>query len=139
MRSFVFVFGLAALVLTACDDEIFGSGQEAVELQGDDWCAMEELWAASCVSGCHNAAGALGGLNLETDPHSAIVGVTSAAYGEVLVAPGDPDGSLLYRKCTGEQGAGEGGSMPLGSRLDEASAAALRTWIVSGATQDCDS
>src|SRR5688572_30619368 len=64
------------------------------------WCAVRAMFAAACV-GCHDAAQRQGDLDLETDPYGATVGVVSPDFGVVLVQPGDPDGSLLYRKMAG--------------------------------------
>ncbi|MEQ1567215.1 MAG: hypothetical protein ABMA64_16360, partial [Myxococcota bacterium] len=75
---------------------------------------------------------------LETDPHGALVGATSAAYGDVLVAPGDPDGSLLMRKLDGTMAGDEGGPMPPTSALDPARLEVVRGWIEAGADAVCD-
>lgn len=123
------------LALAACDDHVFPV--EEVEV-GDGWCGVQEAFAASCLS-CHSAALALGDLDLESDAHAAIVGVTSAAYGDVLVAPGDPEGSLLFRKIGGTQAADEGTAMPPTAGLDEATVAVFRDWIAGGADDVCAS
>lgn len=126
------------MLLLACDDALFeghsgagGVGTTAAE----GWCGVQQV-LATCTA-CHSAGGALGGLDLETDPHTALVDVTSAAYGVVLVAPGDPDGSLLVRKLEGTQGASEGGEMPPGGGIDAASVALVRQWVADGASADC--
>lgn len=104
---------------------------------GEGFCAVRNVFDASCVR-CHDAAGRQGGLDLETDPHAALVSVTSAAYGVTLVAPGDPDGSLLVRKMEGVEAVTEGGVMPPDGLLPEA-AAVVRAWVAAGASDACTS
>lgn len=103
----------------------------------EGWCAVKQLFNGECVV-CHSAASQLGGLDLETDPYAAIVGVAAAGYpGTTLVVPGDAAGSLLYRKSGGTQASDEGGSMPVGTTVSAAQLAALETWISAGATDEC--
>jgi predicted CxxxxCH...CXXCH cytochrome family protein len=99
---------------------------------------VKATFAGSCAS-CHSAGGAIGGLDLATDPHAAVVDAPSAGSpGEVLVAPGDPEGSLLFRKIAGTQADGEGSPMPPPSGLDPAVVEVFRAWITDGATDACD-
>ncbi len=82
---------------------------------------------ANCLA-CHSAASALGGLDLETDFVAATVGV-EGAYSMLIVAPGDPDGSMLYLKITRAQGA-SGADMPPGSGgLPSEDVDPIRAWI----------
>lgn len=101
----------------------------------DGFCAVRRAFVQECVV-CHDAQGAQGGLDLETDAIAALVNVTSDAYGSVLVAPGDPNGSLLYRKVAGTQSGAEGDEMPPDGAIP-AVAATIRTWIADGATDAC--
>lgn len=101
------------------------------------WCAVTPIFNGRCVV-CHNSAAPQGDLDLEADPHGALVGVTSAAFGAVLVKPGDPDGSLLMRKLDGAQAAGEGAAMPPTGLLSEAERGVVRDWIADGASDACD-
>lgn len=129
------------LALPGCDDTTFpqgnGGGGGAPIGDAEGWCAAQALFAGSCTS-CHSSASALGGLDLETDPHAALVGVTSASYGVPLVTPGDPDASLLLRKISGTQAADEGSQMPPGGQVDPAVIEKVRTWIADGAPESCD-
>lgn len=101
----------------------------------DGFCAVRRVIRQECVV-CHDADGSLGGLDLETDPIAATVNVTSAAFGDVLVVPGDPAASLLWRKVSGTQAADEGDPMPPGG-ADAAIADVFRAWIQDGATDAC--
>jgi predicted CxxxxCH...CXXCH cytochrome family protein len=104
---------------------------------GSGWCAVRAIFSADCVA-CHDAAQHQGNLDLETDPYGATVGVVSPDFGVVLVQPGDPDGSLLYRKLAGTELPSEGDPMPLGAALSATRLDAVRQWIADGATRSCD-
>lgn len=122
-------------LLTACDDHLFGqASHQAPPPDAEGWCGVQQVIAGSCLS-CHSAGALVAGLDLETDAHAALVGVTGASG--LLVDPGNPDGSVLLRKLEGTQGASEGGPMPPGSALDEASTALVRDWIAAGADGVC--
>jgi predicted CxxxxCH...CXXCH cytochrome family protein len=101
----------------------------------DGFCAVRRAFVQECVV-CHDAENALGGLDLQTDAIAATVNVTSAAYGVVLVTPGDPAGSLLWRKVAGTQAGDEGDPMPPNGALP-AVADTVRQWILDGATDAC--
>ena len=119
----------SVLLLSACDDTVFGV-QEVVTTEGYE--GVVAIADARCV-GCHSAASAQGGLDLETDLHGSTVGVVGA-YGVVIVEPGDPGASMLFRKVTNTQGANEGVDMPIGSGgLDAAEADLIEAWILDGA------
>ncbi|MFT4622665.1 MAG: hypothetical protein ACI8PZ_001321 [Myxococcota bacterium] len=146
---------LAIVALGGCDDHIFlpshGGGAAPTAATptggttptgsttpptGDDFCAVQAIINANCLA-CHGAS-ALGGLELQTDPHAAIVGVTATIDPTwTLVVPGDPDASLLLQKIAGTQPAGAGTEMPPGSGLDADLVAIVRTWIEDGATDLC--
>lgn len=101
------------------------------------FCAVKAVLEAKCV-GCHWADVPSGGLDLETDPVGAMVGVESETYpGNVLVVPGDPDASFLYAKVTATQGLEGGEPMPPPEGLPDAEAELFRVWIAEGATDDC--
>lgn len=102
---------------------------------GDGFCAVRTIFVESCAV-CHGSIEPQSGLDLQTDPWAAVVGVTSPTYGAVLVAPGDPEGSLLLRKMKGTQSATEGDFMPTTGMLP-ARAAVVEQWIADGAPQDC--
>lgn len=148
---------LLALALGGCDDTLFGvaktgggvgggaeGGGEGGEGGGDDtavveegWCAVQSLLTASCVS-CHGADSPIAALDLETDPYTEIVNQPAKTYAEeTLVIPGDPEGSLLYRKASGTQKSDEGDPMPPSSGLNAEKAEILRVWIAAGASSEC--
>jgi putative membrane protein len=96
------------------------------------FCAVEQTFIAECYS-CHSASTRLGGLDLETDAHAALVRVASTQWSdETRVVPGDPARSLIIKKLRGTQGA-HGVRMPVGRTLDPASIARIETWIRDGA------
>ncbi len=99
-------------------------------MTGSTYTDMVTLFDGNCT-GCHSAASKLGGLDLETDPCAALVGVSSG-YGDPLVDPGNADGSVLFGKVS-DSGA-YGGVMPQGGALDSASVEAVRSWIDGGAS-----
>lgn len=102
-----------------------------------DFCAVQAVFQAECVV-CHNPTLFQGDLDLETDPYGATVGVVSAAFGAVLVEPGSPDGSLLYRKMAGTQDALEGDPMPPTASVTAAQLDTVLAWIDDGAAAGCD-
>ena len=107
----------------------------------------------SCVS-CHTPTPAAttpcngapcGGLDLETDPHGALVGVTAnnadgTANPILLVKASDPGNSLLYRKLTITTTASllYGRGMPYATpgSVCPAALAAVKGWIDAGALND---
>ncbi|HHO52671.1 MAG TPA: hypothetical protein ENK18_17815, partial [Deltaproteobacteria bacterium] len=100
---------LLALTLTACSGGVDKPGTTGdsgdptgTPAPSEGWCAVQGVFNANCMQ-CHSAASALGGLDLETSPYTALVGVTSQAFGRVLVQPGDPADSLLYLKMSGSR------------------------------------
>jgi hypothetical protein len=101
-----------------------------------DWCAVQSVFRSRCNL-CHSPGNLQGDLDLVTDAFAAVVGVESLAFGALLVAPGDPDGSLLYRKMAGTQGSDEGEPMPPAGTVASA-ADTVGRWITDGATEICD-
>ncbi len=57
---------------------------------------------------------------------------------EPLVVPGNPDGSWLYRKVNGTQGANGGALMPLGAAMPTSDAQVIHDWIADGASTECN-
>ncbi len=111
-----------------------------------------EVLSTSCGtdgSGCHSAAGAVysGGLDLETDPYSALLGpdgrgapaenVAGSVHGLLRVAPGDPEQSLLAIKLSTRVGDdpryGAGMPFPTPGSVCPAAFATIRAWIAGGA------
>ena len=125
-------------LLMGCDDIVFeshGDGGGGTTESGYD--GTMEIINASCLSGCHDAAGQAGGLDLETDFCGSTIGVPSAFYADAgnLIEAGDAASSVLYLKMVGADGVG--GVMPISGALDDASVAVVGDWIDSGA--DCSS
>jgi mono/diheme cytochrome c family protein len=139
MRGFVTL--LIPLLMVACDDTEFGGGEPATAVDCDasgDWCGAQAVFEAHCIA-CHSAGGSAGGLDLESDPWATIVDVPSAGSpGATLVVPSDPEGSLLFRKARGTQGADEGDVMPPGEGLSTRELALLWEWIEADATDTCE-
>lgn len=93
--------------------------------------SVEAFFLAQCTrSGCHgNGPAAAGGLDLASaDAFDRMYGVSSAACGQPLVAPGGPGQSLLVAKLEGTSACG--GRMPLGGPyLSTAEMACVTAWI----------
>lgn len=130
---------LFIVLLIGCVDPIYGvplDGSAGSSSDETGWCQVQEIFQGHCLS-CHGSA-ALGGLDLSTDPHAATVGQAAATDSSlVLVVPGDPQASFLYRKAAGLQGADQGTAMPPPSGLPAAELAALEAWIADGASEEC--
>lgn len=128
------------LLAVACDDTQFPAPAGGAETGiTDDYAGMQSLFDGQCLA-CHAAAVKLGGLDLETDPCSALVGVPSANtdYGGALrVAAGDHEASVLWNKVNGTDVYGQ--RMPQGGQLDDASISAVEAWIDAGASCTADS
>lgn len=129
------ILGIACLA--GCDDNLFGvsDGSSTSTPETPGYPGVVAIVASDCLL-CHSAAssGTAGfGLDLETDLHGALVGVTGA-YGVPLVTPNDPDASLFYQKITGANPDGTGGAMPPGSTgLGLGKTDLVRAWIDDGA------
>lgn len=120
-----------------------GTGGDAGDV---DVCpdAPGEVFAGSCLSGCHTADARLGMLDLESpDFADRLVGAESsvdACAGEILVQPSDPEASLLLKKLGDDADAlCAGALMPLGRQdsFPEDDYRLVREWIAAGAP-DCD-
>ena len=102
----------------------------------------QRLFQVTCTA-CHSGAQASssGGLDLSGDPFGRLVNIPAQnIQGSAVlsrVAPGDPDGSLLYQKlligATRSPQFGEG--MPLGApgTVCQQTRDAIRSWILAGA------
>jgi hypothetical protein len=96
-----------------------------------------EVLGPSCAfSSCHGAGAGELTLDGQAD-HARLVDVAAvAAPGEVLVIPGDPDGSYLIAKLEGHAGiVGEPMPPPAGG-LDPEMIELVRSWIEAGAADD---
>jgi len=128
---------LLVVLLLACNDDLVLSppGDDAPpDAQG--WCGVQAIFQSNCLS-CHSAASHLGDLDLETDPHAALVGVQAAGdASRTLVIAGDPDNSALLAKLQPDPPFG--GMMPPGVPLSAARVELVRQWIADGADATCD-
>lgn len=122
---------LTVALLAGCDDTVFtgGEGEPITGVEGFE--GVSAIVQRDCL-GCHSSASALGGLDMETDLHSAIVGV-DGDYGMPIVDPGAPENSSLFLKVTANQAIG-GTDMPPGTGgLDASENDLIQTWILDGA------
>jgi len=154
----------AALLLGGCgsaegavpsDPPVIASGATAPDPCGDTRSATlsqvkHDVFTSCRSSSCHGSGGHAGDLDLDADPHKALVGVApdpkgAAARGwtvprDVLrVAPGDESKSLLYLKLTmpTAKDAMLGHRMPdTGQTLEACDAQKVRDWIRRGAPND---
>lgn len=131
-------FLAVAVIAAACHRSVDPSDVVDTSATGSGWCAVRDTLDASCVA-CHTAGAPSGGLDLQTDPFAAIVGVASAAHPEqTYVVANDPDRSFFLAKMEGTQASDQGDLMPPGARLPDAALHTVRDWIASGATATCD-
>jgi hypothetical protein len=114
-----------------------GGGNGDTRSIKDDPSFANDVWEVfnrrgCAASSCHG--GGAGGLTLTSasGAYTALVNVTSAASGEVLVIPSNADDSYLVKKLEGRQSVGA--RMPLGgSSLDNIDLSNVKNWINQGA------
>ena len=95
-------------------------------------CQVKTSFQGTCFQ-CHSAAVRQAALDLETDPHAALVGVPSSQWpSETRVKAGDPEGSLLYSKMAARQ-AGHGTPMPPSGKALPEMVHLVEQWIKEGA------
>ncbi len=125
----------ALLVLVGCGEKA-DTAASADDAEAMSFVQIEnEVLGLSCAfSSCHGAGAGeltLDGLN----DYERLVDVPSAQMeGEILVIPGDSDGSYLMKKFRGEAGI-VGDPMPPGTALDAEVLAGIAAWIDAGALQ----
>lgn len=90
--------------------------------------AFEAVFAPRCLA-CHRPDVQPPDLSFEALPALVTAG---------LVVPGDPVGSLLFRKISGTQAPNEGGVMPPTGMLGADSIALVEKWIADGASFECE-
>lgn len=91
------------------------------------------VFARDCSSSaCHGGSDPAGSLDLALPGwETKVIGAAaSECGGQVLVVPGDPEGSYLFRKLVDAKPAC-GSRMPKGSTPDDAQVACVRAWIVA--------
>lgn len=146
LRSAIVLLGLGVSVgAAACSSDNKGtptgsSGSGGGGGNGGN-CATEPVlavFASRCSNGgCHVTGGQYP--ELTASGLSNWMGKNSKALpNEPLVVPGNPDGSWLYRKVNGTQGANGGPLMPLGAAMPISEAQVIHDWIADGAPTKCD-
>lgn len=90
---------------------------------------------AGCdVTGCHASAASGNGFSFEGDLHAELVDAPSEfAPGEILVIPGDADGSYIVKKLEGAPGIVDDPMPPPLGGFDPRKLDELRAWIDAGA------
>jgi len=104
---------------------------------------QRKIFDTTCATpSCHGAGAASAGLDLSAGAaYANLVNVppsneVAAAAGWMRVIPGDPGGSFLMYKLTGDLEAGKGSRMPLvGAPLPQSAIDLIRNWIASGAPE----
>ncbi|WP_394826733.1 DUF2214 family protein [Pendulispora albinea] len=110
-----------------------GQGQR-VDAAASVACQVKTSFEGACLQ-CHSAATRQASLDLQSDPHLALVGVPSSQWpSETRVKAGDPEGSLLYAKLTGRQGT-HGTPMPQTGKASPEMVALVERWIRDGASR----
>ncbi|MFK8001298.1 MAG: hypothetical protein AB8H86_17010 [Polyangiales bacterium] len=113
-----------------CRDGSCGSCGNGVSFENDVRPIFDDTCAGSL---CHTQRRAAGDLELEVDPHAALVGVSATCGGRVLVVPGNPSESYLMSKLLGIEMC-RGNSMPLRApALPPEQLAVIENWICGGA------
>ncbi len=96
---------------------------------------LQEIWTASCASGCHDSAPGRAGVDLSSPDHvvRSLKGVSSRGWDMLRVLPDDHARSYLIRKLLGE-GSYTGFRMPPdGPPLPLEQIRRIADWIDSGA------
>ena len=137
---------LALLAVTACDEKLKDVTGPTPDLQPTFSSIQAQIFETTdsagrraCVS-CHTDQGhnPPGGLNLATDPYSALVGVPSRERPALMrVVPGDPESSYLVQKIEGATGIG-GVRMPQSGPpyLTDGQILVIKRWIALGAPRN---
>ena len=127
-----------------CAESVVDSGVLELDSASIDdglWCPVAEMIATTCDH-CHSVESPSKlHLDLETDPWGTLVEQPSVQWPDahILVVPGNPEGSLLYRKISGTQASDEGDRMPMAGALEQDTIQAVYDWIDGGARlSDCD-
>ena len=110
-------------------------GQTNIQTTGKTCDIISNFIIPRC-SGCHRADGQFPDLSFDSIPLLTTTNSESFSGVPILI-PGDPDGSLLYRKVAGTQSALEGTRMPPQGPAPDTVISDLRTWIEEGAETDC--
>ena len=106
------------------------------------WCATEAIFTSQGCVDCHDSGAAgYSHLDFTADAYPQLVlQPATGSEGAVLVVPGYPEASLLYRKVSHTVSEGEGDVMPPpeAPKLDDAYVQSVYDWIAAGAIEeDC--
>jgi len=121
---------VASVSLTACTSDYDPSTFDAL---------YNDVFATSCVDGCHSATVGAGNLFLEgARAYDSIVNGNcddedAQAAGLVRITPGQPIESFFYLKMVNPEGMGE--IMPPSGMLDDETLANIEEWILRGALE----
>ena len=97
---------------------------------------IQPIWDAACTTGCHEAPGPSGGLDLAAPAFGRIVNAPAIDVPSMdSIAPFAPDDSYLWHKLQGTQASvgGLGLTMPKFTTLPVEDLARIEAWIVAGA------
>jgi hypothetical protein len=123
---------IALMLLIACADKAGDSAEPAEPATFTE--VRDDILLLSCAfSTCHGAQGA-GGLTLDEEgSFEALVNTPSEDLpGEIMVIPGDSEGSYLIKKLEGAEGI-EGDEMPPGTTIGTEKIERVKSWIDDGA------
>jgi hypothetical protein len=98
----------------------------------------ETVFSPRCANAaCHDDDRPERGLDLLTDPYTAMVGVeTTSDPARVYVAAGDSANSVILEVLKGPIAQGDIRQMPVGFELDEETIRGIELWIDAGAPDD---
>jgi hypothetical protein len=132
VRVAVLLVSAAAPMVAACGSpDESAEPPEANEPCQPTFASIERTVLSSCVAGaCHAAGNASGAFVFEgADEAGVVSGVSEAACeGVALVVPGDPGGSLLYRKLV-DSPPFCGVKMPQVGTIDERDIDCIHDWL----------
>ena len=121
---------IAGVSLTACTSDYDPATFDAL---------YNDVFATSCIDGCHSATVGAGNLFLEgARAYDSIVNGNcddeeAQAAGLVRITPGQPIESFFYLKMVNPEGMGE--IMPPAGMLDDETLANIEEWILRGALE----
>lgn len=134
---------LLLLAVAACGGDDAAATPDAIPLEPTFASIEANILHPRCAVVCHGRIDPPAGLDLETDPYAAIVGVPAsgtmcAGVGLDRVEPGDPAASLLYLKVQAKRDGVDppcGDGMPQGARpaLSDEEIGVIEEWITAGA------
>lgn len=126
---------LLIFTIMSCDDDIQYQSDEF--LNKDDlpleatFINVQKIFSTKCIS-CHSTDFGYEDLSLsEADTPDNLINIKSKQSDDMLIKPGEPELSYLYRKLTGETIIKD--IMPQGGSLDSLDIDLVYRWIKNGA------